>query len=247
MQETEPRPTTALLLDMDGTLLDSGAMTSAAFEILEEKFHLNPGTLVAHYNAYRNLDSEGFSAAGLVAYLSNHIMEINDFDEFALQFNIAFGMAAMDNVYPDVAQLLHQLSLNKTHQVALFSQGERAWQLLKFANAFGDFAYGESPLFEEDMQFVSANKTDSEFLTHIQAVLRDRGVTHAIVVDDRAKTLQELQTNWPQGMGLTCIRIKRPTVQAYGSSPEDELQELSGVHVIDSLDQVQQTIDSAKE
>ncbi len=247
MQETEPRPTTALLLDMDGTLLDSGAMTSAAFAILEEKFHLATGTLAGHYGAYRNLDSESFSAAGLVAYFSNHILEIKDFDEFELQFNIAFGRAAMENIYPDVPKLLHELSDNKTHQVALFSQGERAWQLLKFANAFGDFAYGESPLFGEDMQFVSANKTDPEVLTQIQAVLRDRGVTHAVVVDDRAKTLEELQANWPQGMGLTRILIKRPTTQAYGSSPEDEVPELLGVQIIDTLDQVQQTIDSAKE
>lgn len=257
--EKEPTPTIAILLDLDGTLLNSGAMTNRAFALLEEEFGLLSGQLTTHYKAYREQLEGDFSLEGFIRYLSNFLLGVNfrdtqDFDEFTMHFNIAIGQAAMENIYDDVPSLFASLDKNRgKFATALFSQGEQAWQLLKFGNAFGELTVddpesGKKPLFAEDMQFVLANKTSPEALQKIQSVLMAKGITHAVVVDDRPETLQKLQANWQGGMGLTCILIKRPgQQQAYGTNPDDVAPELPGVHSITSLKQVETTINLTKD
>lgn len=231
-----------ILLDMDGTLIDSVGMTDRAFQILEDVFFLKKGKLLEQYHRYRGMYPSEFSAEGFITYLHDHLIEITDFDKFDFQFSLAFGQSAQEMIYNDVSNLLEELSNNRAVATALYSQGERAWQFLKFSNAFGEYASGESPLFAEDMQFVFANKTSPEAVELVAEKLRAKGITHAAVVDDRLETLQRLQTVWPKDIGLTCIHIKRATQQAYGVHPGEASLEVPGVHVISSLSQVSETV-----
>lgn len=257
--EKEPTPSIAVLLDLDGTLLNSGAMMDRAFVLLEEEFGLLPGQLHDRYDAYRKQHAGDFSVDGFVKYLSNFLLSVNfrdieDFDEFTVHFNTAIGQAAMETIYTDVSDLFVFLDQNRQRfATALFSQGERAWQFLKFSNAFGELTVtdpqsGRQPLFAEDMQFVLANKTSPEALQKIQSVLMAKGVTQAVVVDDRPEALQTVQANWPGGIGVTCILIKRPgQQQAYGTNPNAQVASLPGIQVIASLKQVETTLDATQD
>lgn len=251
-REQAPSPefrelTTAVVLDMDGTLLNTVQMMKETFIAAEAAINrqledegrekLPAETLKTLYGQYRTLiGKQNFSPDQFFNYCSEFNLDL-PYDLVSDVFLREVGTLAPEMIYEDVRAALPELQ--KSNLVAVFSQGEPEWQRYK-----KDLAFGWPSTFDEGMEFFFNDKTSSEALQHIHDVMQERGITRVILVEDRAEVLQLAQQNWPKNteVALELVHIRRGTQQAYGVEAQSQPEEITGTTAITSLEQIQTSI-----
>jgi phosphoglycolate phosphatase-like HAD superfamily hydrolase len=221
MPSVEIQPTTAapvILFDLDRTLLDvqrMGELIAHNFDDHYRDFGVTPGMFQQWADEYSAMigSTSNYSLATLASYLHEQMAHLipTESDEPRLvppkpaeieaQLTAFVQLMANDCLYDDVVETIRALK-QMGCIVCLFSQGVITWQELKIAHT------ELSSLIDNDLQFVSTDKTSEAHLHEIQAILLKRGFQDRAVwlVDDKPSILQRAKNGWPEVQTILMIR-----------------------------------------
>lgn len=250
--EMQPNPAAPVILfDLDRTLLDvqrMGELIAQHFDHCYSDFGVKPGTFQRWADAYSAIigSTSNYSLATLATFLCERMAQLTstesdeprlvspDPTEIEAQLTAFVQLTANDCLYDDVVETIRALK-QRGCITCLFSQGVITWQKLKFAHT------ELTSLIDDDLQFVSTDKTSEANLHEIQAIFRERGFQDRDVwlVDDKPSILQRAKNHWPE---LRTIQMKRRTQAAVGEATTLE----PGQEVIEQLTALIDKVESLK-
>ena len=187
------------------------------------------------YKASLNTNSE-YQLATLAAFILRQL-EQNDLpseqtirlptrEEIEIDLTTFIQSAVELCLYPDVLSSVQSLQ-QQGCTVCLFTQGVTTWQELKIAHT------SLSTLIDPALQFVSPDKTSSEHLAKIEAVLEQNHwqSRERWLIDDKLDILQSAKNHWPHLKTFQIIRT--------GLLTGEQLTETDGIVPLTSLSQLQ--------
>lgn len=202
---------TAVLFDLDGTLIETAALMKHVLEQMDVQLRIPRHTLFELYTDFRRRTAgKTFLPQDLWQEIAPQLPPESARTAKQLQnlFQEIVDSAVGNYIFPDVSNVVNTVSQKAT--VAIYTEGENEWQELKISamtkggvNSIVDAAIGSQgnvPVqkFEDELQFVNQDKTSKEYLRHINVVLLGRGIKNVVIVDDNPEVLRRVRANWPK-------------------------------------------------
>lgn len=219
------RPVT-VLLDLDGTLLQTDKLMSHIFKEMEAALNtqlqqqgeppLSEHELQRLYSAYRKRTSgQIFSPKGLLEFFESSLPKsaATRFDSLHQLLDQGVATNGRWHIFPGASPALQELVQQET-ELGVFTEGEEKWQgdkLESMRGSGGNQLMSDqsarmpdvplpAQLFKKELQFISPNKTSSHYLFEVAMKLLSSGCKQVVVVDDSQAVLDRVRKNWPYNL-----------------------------------------------
>lgn len=219
-----------ILFDLDRTMMDTGRLSQAIknhFDTVYAYLGVTNGSFERWTSEYvsRIGSRTLFDPSSLTEYWHTQLLaleqskKVPSSDELLDEFNRFIRDSVRDFLYTETIQSLQQL-LEMGCILCLFTQGVETWQKLKFAHA------QLTQYFDQDLQFVSDDKSDPEFLQQIMKRLAERGMEDRNVwlVDDSTHIINNALVELPELRAFLVNRDRQPAVRGEYTAPSDEVR-----------------------